>query len=151
MSGGEVTPEVKPDRWAQRIAAYALVCGVIALFVWMLREHRLREQQMARGRLVSQLAAAMVFYMTERDDASGPSATILTDLFGKDVVDRHAILRNKADPAAGDILLIERPERVDSEWCFAVFGDGHVKKMRRDEAEAVIREHTRLTAPAASP
>jgi hypothetical protein len=152
VSGGEVTPSIARRGRARQIIVMVFAVGLLGFIAWIINEYRISAQQMERGRLMSQMLGALVAYSTEHDTATTQYPPYLAGRFGKDVMARYAWINSKANPASSDIVLIERPELVDGDWCFAALGDSHVKKVRRDEAAAIIRAAgSSITAPTPSP
>lgn len=151
MSGGEVTPVASHSGRTRRFILVLSGCALLGFIAWIIYEYRIRAQEMARLRFLSQLSGALIAYTTEHDQAKELPALLATR-FGNDVMARYAWITTRTDLASSAIMLIERPDQVDGDWCLAVFGDGHVKKVRRDEAIGIIRDaQATITAPAPSP
>jgi len=136
----------------QGLFAGALLIGIALVVLGYRNRSREFDESNQRARMISQMLGALVTYATEHESDTAQYPAFLSNRFGDAEMKRYAWITLRADPASSDIVLIERPEWVDGEWCFAAFGDAHVKKIRREDAARIIKETTpSLTAPAASP
>ena len=136
----------------RRIIVAVFIVFLVGFILWIINGYRIRAQQATRGKAISQFAGALGAYLSEDDVRAENLPTMLTKRFGQDILVRYAVITATTNPTASDMILIERPEQIEGEWCFAVFGDLHVAKVQRQKADEIIRAaNSKFTAPTPSP
>lgn len=95
---------------------------------------------------------ACYFSSLQSDKSPTTARETLASTLGPQLMAGYACLSDALDPAAGDIVMIERPTAFPGDWVFAVYGDALVRTVGRDEAIELVhnsdeKTKSHITAP----